>query len=116
MKHALIIISVLFSLTGCAAALVGGAAAGGYYLGQEDRPAGQVISDGAITSGIKTRMIADRYVQAFDIKVSTYEGTVTLSGEVDTYIAKQQAETIARRSKGVVNVINSLSVNADLAK
>ena len=96
--------------SGCAALLVGGAAAGGYYVGKDERSAAQIAEDGSITTAVKTRLIGDKYVKAFAIDVDTFENAVTLNGDVKTYIARDRAEEIARNVKGVTNVTNNLRV------
>jgi len=99
-----------FGLTACVPALIGGAAAGGYFLGKDDRSAEQIAKDGAITARVKSRFIGDKYVDAFDINVDTYEGVVTLKGEVNNNIAREQAGKIAAAVDGVASVDNQIRV------
>ena len=49
------------------------------------------------------------------VKIDTYEGTVYLSGEVETAAQKAEAEAAARRVEGVEQVINDLHVRTDAA-
>lgn len=100
----------LFLLSGCTALVVGGAAVGGYQLGKDDREPAVVASDSAITTKIKSKYVADSAVSVFDISVRTYEGTVTLTGTVDTFVARDQAGRIAKGTKGVKNVNNQIVV------
>lgn len=107
------ILSVLMAawmLSGCTAMMVGGAAVGGYQLGKDERPAAVVASDSAITTKIKGKYVADSVVSVFNIGVRTWEGTVTLSGIVGSYIARDQAEAIAKRTRGVKAVNNQIVV------
>jgi len=104
----LLITAVL--LNGCTAMMVGGAAVGGYQVGKDERPASVVASDSAITTKIKGKYVADSVVSVFNIGVRTWEGTVTLSGTVGSYIARNQAENIARGTKGVKAVNNQILV------
>lgn len=99
--------------TGCTALLVGGAAAGGYAVGKDDRGVGQIVDDGTITASVKTKLIADKYVKAFAIDVDTYEGVVTLSGTVTSYVARSQAEKLAADVQGVKSVVNNVQVAVD---
>jgi hyperosmotically inducible protein len=101
---------VAFTLSGCAAALIGGAAAGGYYAGKDERSATRIADDGAITTAVKSKLIADRDVKALDVNVDTYDGVVTLRGQVHTASQRDTAERIARESKGVKSVKNELTV------
>ncbi|MBT8066498.1 MAG: BON domain-containing protein [Gammaproteobacteria bacterium] len=107
------ILSVLIAmlvLSGCTAMMVGGAAVGGYQVGKDERPASVVASDSAITTKIKGKYVADSIVSVFNIGVRTWEGTVTLSGTVGSFIAREQAETIAKGTKGVKAVNNQIVV------
>ncbi|NNF17249.1 MAG: BON domain-containing protein [Gammaproteobacteria bacterium] len=90
--------------------LIGGAAAGGYAVGKDERPAGQILDDGTITASVKTRLAADKYVPALKINVDTYQGVVTLNGKVTSYVERNQAEKVASSVKGVKQVINKLEI------
>ncbi len=97
-------------LSGCTAMLVGGAAVGGYQLGKDERPPGVVASDSAITTKIKSKYVADSVVSVFNIGVRTWEGTVTLSGTVGSYAARDQALALAKDTGGVKSVNNHIVV------
>ena len=98
------------ALGGCAAAVIGGAAAGGYYIGKDERSAGQIADDAAITATVKAKLIADPEVKALDINVSTYENVVILEGKVAAASQRSAAEKLARESRGVRSVRNELTV------
>lgn len=100
----------ILALTGCTAMMVGGAAVGGYQLGKDERAPSVVASDSAITTKIKGKYAADSVVSVFGIGVRTWEGTVTLSGTVGSYIARDQAESIAKGTGGVKAVNNHIVV------
>ena len=106
----LVVVASFLMLSGCTALMVGGAAVGGYQVGKDERPAGVVASDSAITTKIKGKYAADSVVSVFGIGVRTYEGTVTLTGTVGSHIARDQAETIAKGTKGVKAVNNLIEV------
>ncbi|MFK8032105.1 MAG: BON domain-containing protein [Gammaproteobacteria bacterium] len=97
-------------LGGCTAILIGGAAAGGYAVGKDERSAKQILDDSAVTASIKTRYAADKYVRALSINIDTYDGVVTLNGKVGSYIEQQRAEDIASDIVGVKSVINKLEL------
>ena len=86
--------------------MVGGGNSGGYQPERDQRSAGVVASDSAITTKIKSKFAADSVVSVFDIGVKTWSGTVTLSGNVGSYIARDQAESIAKDTGGVAAVNN----------
>jgi hyperosmotically inducible protein len=109
MRYLVILLSVLL-LSGCTALVVGGAAAGGYQLGKDEREPSVVASDSAITSKIKAKYVADSIVSVFNISVRTYEGKVTLSGTVGSHVARDQAMDLARSTAGVKTVTNQIIV------
>ncbi len=106
----LILITASLLLSGCAAAVVGGAAVGGYQLGKDERTAGQITRDSATTTKIKSKMIADKAVNAFSINVDTYASRVTLRGTVGSYAARKRAGEIAAGVEGVLSVDNQIKV------
>ena len=69
-------------------------------------------SDAGITTAIKGKMAADDAVKAHQIDVDTKDKVVTLSGAVDTTLAKRRAGDIARSQKGVFQVIDNINVTA----
>lgn len=105
-----LVISYAMMGSGCAALLIGGAAVGGYAIGKDDRQVGQIVDDGTLTASIKSKLIADKYVPAGSINVDTFEGRVTLNGKVKSYVARSQAEKLARETSGVREVVNNLEV------
>ena len=109
MRILLIILAGLL-MSGCTALMVGGAAVGGYQVGKDERPASVVASDSAITTKIKSKFVADSVVSVFNIGVRTYNGTVTLTGTVGSIAARNQAESIARGTKGVTAVNNLVTI------
>ena len=109
MRLGLIILSLLL-LQGCTALVVGGAAVGGYQLGKDEREPAVVASDSAITTKIKSKYAVDSTVSVFNISVRTYEGTVTLSGTVGSFVVRDQAGRLATETKGVKIVNNQIVV------
>ncbi len=63
-----------------------------------------------ITSAINTRLITERMIKAHNIDVSTVDGIVTLTGEVNHILAEDRAVRIANSIKGVRAVVNQLHV------
>ncbi len=82
-------------------------AAGCTHAGHE-RTAGEVVDDSAITSKVKSALLAEKDVNSFDIKVKTFEGTVQLSGFVDSQWQIDKAGQVAAAVNGVRNVKNDL--------
>lgn len=100
----------LLGLSGCVPLAVGGAAAGGYMLGKDEREPAVVASDGRITTAVKSRLIADKYVDGLRINVETYEGVVTLRGTVSSSLPREQAERLAAGVDGVKSVQNEIRI------
>jgi hyperosmotically inducible protein len=73
---------------------------------------GEVITDAAITTAVKTKLLADTKTPGLKIDVDTNDGVVTLSGTVPSKAAEDKAVADARGTKGVKRVINNLKVAA----
>jgi hyperosmotically inducible protein len=80
----------------------------GCAVTQGKESASAYAKDKEIASRIKTNLYADRDVKGTEIKVMSLNGVVQLSGFVDTDLARQRAEQIARSTPGVVDVHNNL--------
>lgn len=74
------------------------------------RSAGETVDDATITTKVKTELIQDQALNAFDIDVDTYRGVVQLNGFVDTEESSRRAADIAEDIPGVVSVDNNLKV------
>jgi hyperosmotically inducible protein len=73
---------------------------------------GEDITDAAITTAVKTKLLADTKTPGLKIDVDTNDGVVTLSGTVPSKAAEDKAVADARGTKGVKRVINNLKVAA----
>ena len=71
---------------------------------------GEVLTDAAITSEVKTKFLAEPGVSGLAINVDTTNGVVTLTGTVKTQAEMNKAMTVARNSKGVKRVVNHMKV------
>ena len=69
---------------------------------------GTEIDDTAITTKVKTALLADDYVKGLDIKVETRKGVVQLSGYVDSQEQIDKAVAITKDIKGVKHVDNKM--------
>lgn len=72
-------------------------------------------TDAGITTNVKTKLAADDTVKAYKVDVDTRNGVVTLSGDVQSAAAKEQAIQIARQTDGVRDVIDQLRVGESAA-
>jgi len=73
---------------------------------------GEVITDSAITTDIKTKFLAEPGVSGLDIHVETTNGVVTLSGNVKSKAEMEKARSIARDTHGVKRVVSKLKMTA----
>jgi len=90
-----------------AAAIFGAAlAAGCANLG--DKSAGQTVGDAVITTKVKAMFVEDKAVNALNLKVNTYQGTVQLSGFARSAEEAERAGQLARSVNGVKIVKNDI--------
>jgi hyperosmotically inducible protein len=71
---------------------------------------GEVLTDAAITTAVKSKFLADSDVSGMKIDVDTSNGVVTLSGTVPSAAEKRRAVQIARETDGVKSVKDNLKV------
>ena len=71
---------------------------------------GTTIDDSAITTKVKSALLADAEVKGLDIKVETNKGEVQLSGFVDNQAQIDRAVSVAKGVEGVKNVDNKMSL------
>ena len=71
---------------------------------------GEKITDGWITSRIKTKYTADETLKASSINVDTVDHVVTLRGAVPTEAARTKALDMAKEVEGVDRVVDALKV------
>ncbi len=70
-------------------------------------------TDETIEQRIENALLADPYVERYEIIVTVVDGTAYLSGEVDSYFDKMQADDLAASTYGVEEVQNTLDVDYD---
>lgn len=68
------------------------------------------VDDAAITTKVKTAVLAEPGLKSLQIDVDTKDAVVTLSGTVDTPELKSRAVQIAQSVQGVKSVNDNLSV------
>lgn len=77
---------------------------------RENKSTGQHIDDTAITTKVKSEMIADKEVSAHQIHVKTSRGVVHLTGSVESRYEANKAASIARGVAGVRSVDNDIQI------
>jgi osmotically-inducible protein OsmY len=95
-KRLTITLAVLFFLNGCQA-----------MTGQT---MGESIDDSVITSSVKTHLASDKLVTLTRVDVETNNGTVYLTGQVQTAEQRSHIGSLASQVKGVKQVVNNLQV------
>ena len=71
-----------------------------------------VVDDAAITTKVKTAVLAEPGLKTLQINVDTKDGVVTLSGTVDTPVLKERAMQIAQQTNGVRSVVDNLAIKS----
>jgi osmotically-inducible protein OsmY len=72
--------------------------------------AGAEVTDGWITTDLKTRIEADKMLRDGDIHVDTDHHIVTLTGSVSSAAARAKAVATARKIDGVTRVVDKLTI------
>ena len=65
---------------------------------------GEYVDDSVITTKVKSLLAGDDFLKSFKISVETYQGTVQLSGFVNSQKAVSKASEIVRSVKGVKSI------------
>lgn len=104
------VILLILCGTGCVPVLIGAGAAGGYKVGTDERSAGQMWDDAAITARVNTEFLRDPFIKSRKIDVDTIQQVVTLTGVLATEEAVRRAAKIAGKVAHVKDVKNYLQV------
>ena len=71
---------------------------------------GQNIDDKTILASVKTKLVAEKVSNLTKVNVDVTNGTVYLTGNVDSAEQKSRAERLAHDVKGVRSVVNNLQI------
>ena len=77
-----------------------------------DRSAGQTVDDATVTAKVKAALMAESGVDGTKINVDTFNGRVTLKGEVPDKTMIDKAVQVAKSVEGVKEVDNRLTTSA----
>jgi hyperosmotically inducible periplasmic protein len=72
--------------------------------------------DAATTAKVRTALSLSKRASAFDIKVETRHGEVTLTGQVPSKQIRELAGAIAQDTLGVEQVHNELALNSSVGR
>ncbi|MEM8497096.1 MAG: BON domain-containing protein [Pseudomonadota bacterium] len=79
-------------------------------LAEGTRSTGRYVDDKLLLARVKGALAKNSNTTAFEINVDVNRGTVSLSGFVDSNDERSTAERVANGVRGVVKVLNNLSV------
>ncbi len=68
-------------------------------------------SDNLINDQVRIRLAADADVKGGALEVNVAQGVVTMTGTVENQHAKDKATKLAKKVKGVKQVVNNLTVD-----
>ena len=73
--------------------------------------ADETLSDTAIRQDLREAIRRDPYLETYEVTTFVEDGVATLTGTVDTFFERSQAEDVAARTPGVIAVDNELTVD-----
>lgn len=82
------------------------------YRDGSARTVGQFTDDLVIESAVKAKLIADNEIKGFNINVEVNRSIVSLYGRVPSEAARSKALRLAAEAKGVVDVVDRLTLIA----
>src|SRR3954465_3928811 len=68
------------------------------------------VSDDAIYDQVRIKLASDAVVKGGALKVDVKQGVVTLSGDLEQEKQSDRATKIAKRVKGVKEVVNNITI------
>ena len=71
---------------------------------------GEAIDDHAVSMRVKSALGNDAEYKYEGVNVTTFKGTVQLSGFVDTHAQKSRAASLAKGVEGVKDVQNNITI------
>jgi osmotically-inducible protein OsmY len=95
--HCLVLLTLIATFAGCAST-------------RTSESTGEYIDDSVITTKVKSLLAEDDFLKSFQISVETFQGTVQLSGFVNSQKAVDKATEVTRSVKGVKSIKNNLIV------
>jgi osmotically-inducible protein OsmY len=107
--NTLVLTSVLSSLGGCAALVVGGVVAGTVMVATDRRSSGAQLNDEGIEIRAVNRL-KEKFGERGNFNVTSYNGRVLLTGEVAGNSDKLTAEQLVFQVENVKLVVNELTI------
>lgn len=78
-----------------------------------DRRYSEVIDDAAITASVKSKLLWSKYADGLTTRVETLSGKVRLTGTASSKNAVEHATVLAKNTKGVSSVENTLQIKEE---
>jgi hyperosmotically inducible protein len=97
-------------LSGCALAMLNGAAHSGGAAAPASGTAARQSADAALATSVRSKLAANPALKPFNLGVDTHDGVVTLTGQVATVEQRNAAQLAARSVNGVKSVQNRVTV------
>lgn len=104
---------IVFSLAAITAISFVGCASHSADRDSHKRSTGRYIDDKMLIGKVKGALDDSAVYKFPDVKVNTYNGTVQLTGFVNTMEQKSKAEEIARSVQGVAAIQNEIALKGD---
>lgn len=107
----LLLLCIPVLLSGCAAAVVGGAAAVGINVANDRRSTSTIINDRNLQLSVKNAIEADRALASHNhIRVVVYNRVILLVGEVANATDRERAGELASGFIGTRRLVNELDI------
>ena len=68
------------------------------------------ITDDTISDAVRVKLAGDQLVGVLNFDVTVKQGVVTLAGSVEQKSLKARAEHVAKKVKGVKQVVNNIEI------
>jgi osmotically-inducible protein OsmY len=68
------------------------------------------VTDDTISDAVRVKLASDQVVGVLPLQVTVKQGVVTLAGSVDQKSLKSRAESVAKKVKGVKQVVNNIEI------
>ena len=72
----------------------------------------KVMTDDTITDQVRIKLAGDPVVKGGGLEVKVEKGVATLTGSVELPKQKEKAAAVARKVKGVKQVVNNIEIKA----
>lgn len=101
----------VFSLSGCAAVVIGAVSASAVTMSEDSRTVGTQIDDTTVAARVSSAIVKDKVLkEQTHINVHVFNGAVLLIGQAPNSALSQQIENIALGVENADNVFNQIRI------